>query len=932
MNNFFAKSIDETLTNVQSSVNGLSYREAKTRLDANGKNVLAEKKKKSNFVKFLQQFKEILIIVLLISSVVSVVIGIIQKSYEEFIDAGIILIIVFINAIIGYLQERNSERAMASLKNLTKPYCKVNRNGRTIKIKSEELVLGDIVVLEAGDIIPADLRLLESNSLKVEESALTGESVPVEKDASVVLDENAVLGDRINMAYMGSVVTYGRGLGVVVACGMDTEMGKIASALNEMKTEQTPLTKRIKKTSIIITVIVLIVCLAVFILELCMSKGKDVFSAFSMAIAIAVCAIPEGLPACNTVTMSMGVKRMSEQRAIVKHLPAVETLGSTEVICSDKTGTLTLNQMTVKQVYYLGDLCEQLNNKKFEEIVDGDGQSGELTLDKVEEIRTAEFKDDRNFNEIMRCMLLCNDTRTKLEDNKLETVGDPTEIALVHYGYKFGFNKEKVEGEFKRINEIPFDSDRKLMTTFHEINEQKVAYTKGAIDSILVRCNRILDNGKIRKITNADKDLIIQKNAEFASKALRMLGFAFKTVEKIGRPTSANTEFDLCFIGMVGMIDPPREEVKDSIKVCKQAGITTIMITGDHKDTAFAIANELGICSDNKKVITGQELDQISDEEFVKAVNQYQVYARVSPEHKVRIVKALKANNKTVAMTGDGVNDAPSIKAADIGVGMGITGTDVTKEAADIILTDDNFSTIVGAVREGRRIYDTILKILMFLLGTSIAELIAMTVVLLGFRDVNFFQPALILWINFVSDTFVGLALGFEKAEKDVMKRKPTKNTGSLFRGDAGINIFASALFVGIVLIALYCTMTFALGLSSEEVTTICFLFVCITELFHAYNLKSKTATLFGKNIFDNKALNWAFLGSALLTVLVVVIPIAPIQNAMGITSINWWQWLIALGCAIVIVPYFEIVKLIMRRRDARPAKVKKDRKTKLAG
>ena len=710
MSNYFAKTTEEVLENVQATTSGLSYREAKTRLEQNGKNALTEKKKKSNFVKFLQQFKEILIIVLLISSVVSVVIGIIQKSYGEFIDAGIILVIVFVNAIIGFLQERKSEEAMASLKNLTKPFCKVNRNGKTIKVKSEELVLGDIVVLEAGDIIPADLRLLESNSLKIEESALTGESVPVEKDASIVLDENAVLGDRVNMAYMGSIVTYGRGLGVVVACGMDTEMGKIASALNEMDNEETPLTKRIKKTSIIITVIVLVVCLAVFILELCMSKGKDIFAAFSMAIAIAVCAIPEGLPACNTVTMSMGVKRMSEQRAIVKHLPAVETLGSTEVICSDKTGTLTLNQMTVKKVFYFGGMCEELNNKKFDEIViGGNATDNVVTLDQVEEIHATEFKDDRNFNEIMRCMLLCNDTRTKLEDNKLETVGDPTEIALVHYGYKFGFNKEKVEGEFKRINEIPFDSDRKLMTTFHEIGEQKVAYTKGAIDSILMRCDRILDNGRIRKITNADKDLIIEKNAEYASKALRMLGFAFKTVDKIGRPTSTNTEYDLCFIGMVGMIDPPREEVKDSIKTCKQAGITTIMITGDHKDTAFAIANELGICSDSKKVITGKELDQISDEEFVKAVNQYQVYARVSPEHKVKIVKALKANNKTVAMTGDGVNDAPSIKAADIGVGMGITGTDVTKEAADIILTDDNFSTIVGAVREGRRIYDTIL-------------------------------------------------------------------------------------------------------------------------------------------------------------------------------------------------------------------------------
>ncbi len=919
MNKSYAKTTEEVLSEVQTTESGLSFREAKARLEKNGKNALAEKKKKNKFLKFLGQFKEVLIIVLLLSCLASVIIGIVQKSYEEFIDAGIILVVVFVNAIIGYLQERNSEKAMDSLKNLTKPYCKVNRNGRTIKVKSEELVLGDIVVLEAGDIIPADLRLLESNSLKIEESALTGESVPVEKDATVVLEETSALGDRVNMAFMGSIVTYGRGVGVVVGCGMDTEMGKIASALSEIDTEDTPLTKRIRKTSFIITAVVLLVCLAVFIVEICQTGTKNLFAAFSMAIAIAVCAIPEGLPACNTVTMSMGVKRMSEQRAIVKHLPAVETLGSTEVICSDKTGTLTLNQMTVKQIFYLGGLCEQLNNKKFDENIDAEGNVNVLTLDEAEETHATEFQNDRSFKEIMRCMLLCNDTKTKLEDNKLESIGDPTEIALVHYGYKFGFNKERVEGSYKRINEIPFDSDRKLMTTFHEIDGQKTAYTKGAVDNILARCNRILDDGKIRKITNADKELILQKNTEFASKALRMLAFAFKTVDKIGRPTSANTEFDLCFIGLVGMIDPPREEVKDSIKTCKQAGITTIMITGDHRDTAFAIANELGICNDAKRVITGQELDQISDEEFVKAVNQYQVYARVSPEHKVRIVKAFKANNKIVAMTGDGVNDAPSIKAADIGVGMGITGTDVTKEAADIILTDDNFSTIVGAVKEGRRIYDTILKILIFLLGTSLAELIAMSVIVVGFRDVHFFQPALIMWINFVSDTFVGLALGFEKAEKNVMKRKPTKNSGSLFRGDVGINIFASSIFVGMGLIALYCVTTFAMKLNTFEVTTICFIFLCFTELCHSLNLKSFSRSLFTKDILDNKILNWSFVGSALLTALVVVAPIAPIQKAMGICSINWWQWLLALGCAILIIPYYEIVKLIMRKRANKP-------------
>ena len=777
MNNFYTKTFENTLTELDSSPSGLSYVEARKRLEKNGKNELAHKKKKSGFVKFLSQFKDVLIIVLLVSAVISIVMGAVEKNYEEFIDAGIILIVVLFNAIIGFIQERNSERAMESLKSMTKPYCTVTRQGRTFKIKSEDLVLGDIVVLEAGDIVPADLRLIETSSLKIEESALTGESLPIEKDANVVLEEDAVVGDRINMAFMGSVVSYGRGIGIVVGTGMNTEMGKIASALSEMSDTTTPLTKRIKKTSIIITIIVAVVCVAVFVVGLL--TGEKIISAFSMAIALAVCAIPEGLPACNTVTMSMGVKRMSAQRAIVKSLPTVETLGSTEVICSDKTGTLTLNKMTVKEVFFLSEKCSLLH-----EYMETQAKSLAPESYMLEEAKEESkvFRDDRNLMELLRCMLLCNDAKAKFEDGKLESIGDPTEIALVHYGYLLGINKERIDGKFKRVNEIPFDSDRKLMTTFNSVHGKNTVYTKGAVDNILARCTKILDNGKIRKITNADKELVLNANSTLASKALRNLAFAFKTVDKIGRPTSENTENDLCFIGLVGMIDPPREEVKDAIKTCKQAGIAIVMITGDHKDTAFAIAKELGICNDPRKVLTGKELSEISDEEFVKKVQSYEVYARVSPEHKVRIVKALKANDKIVAMTGDGVNDAPSIKSADIGVGMGITGTDVTKEAADMILTDDNFATIVGAVKEGRHTYNTILKILMFLLGTSIAELITLSIILFAFRDEHFFTPALLLWINFVSDTFVGLALGFEKPEKNIMKRKPIKNNNKIGR------------------------------------------------------------------------------------------------------------------------------------------------------
>lgn len=923
MEQSYTYTASEVLNNMQSSTNGLSHVEAKARLSRDGKNVLAEKKGKSPFVKFLGQFKDILIIVLIVSAVVSIIIGAVEKSTSEFIDAGIILLVVMFNAIIGFLQERKSERAMEALKNMTKPFCKVMRNKKSCKIKSEELVVGDIVILEAGDIIPADLRLIESNSLKIEESALTGESVPVEKDAETVLQSDAVLGDRVNMAFMGSVVTYGRGMGVVVATGMKTEMGKIAGALSEMDDTVTPLTKRIKKTSIIITAIVLISCLVLFIVQVC--TGSSIFGAFSMAIAIAVCAVPEGLPACNTVTLSMGIKRMSEQRAIVKTLPAVETLGSTEVICSDKTGTLTLNKMTVKKIFFFDKDCENINIGQTDQVVEGSAVESVLTLDQAQ--KENKFAGNRNFIELLRCMLLCNDTKVRVEDGKLESIGDPTEIALVQFGYKYGFNKENLEGSFPRVNEIPFDSERKLMTTFNDVDGKKVVYTKGAVDNIIGRCDRVLEDGKIRRITEADREKILEANRQFASDALRNLAFAFKTVDRIGKPTSENTEIGLCFLGVVGMIDPPREEVKDSIKTCKQAGITTIMITGDHKDTAFAIARELGICVDASEVITGKELDNLSDEEFEKVVEKYHVYARVSPEHKVKIVKALKAHDKIVAMTGDGVNDAPSIKAADIGVGMGITGTDVTKEAADMILTDDNFATIVGAVKEGRRIYDTILKILMFLLGTSMAELailIFVQIVLPQPAHVSswhFFTPALILWINFVSDTFMGLALGFEKADKDIMQRKPKRNSGNLFKGDVGLNILFSGIFVFVSVITLYCVLSYVFNFSSSEVTTICFLNLVFAELLHSFNLKSQTQSLFTKNPFDNKWLNWALLGSALLTVLVVALPLGPVQAAMGICQINWWQWLLALGSATIIIPFFEVIKFFLRFSQKREHK-----------
>ena len=905
----YSKDKNDVLLESGSSTQGLSFIDAQDRLQKNGKNLLTGKKKKSEFVKFLGQFKDVLILVLIASCILSIVIGIINKTVDEFIDAGIIMLVVLINSIIGYVQERKSEQAMQALKNMTKPYCKVIREGVIHKIKSEELVIGDIVVLEAGDIVPADLRLIETQSLKIEESALTGESEPVEKDAELILKKDIILAERKNMAFMGSVVTYGRGVGVVTDVGMQTEMGKIASALDSIKEEETPLAKRVRITSIYLTVIVLIVAVIIFIIGI--ATGTSFVTSFTMAIAIAVCAIPEGLPACVTVTMSMGVKRMSEQRAIVKKLPAVETLGSTQVICTDKTGTLTMNKMTVKKAFLFDNALDEFNNLDFNNKIFKDKEKE----DDAEKPALKLIKSNKTVQEFVKAMVLCNDVQIKMEEDNLVCVGDPTEVALVHCGYVFDAGKDLYEGKYQRVGEVPFDSERKMMSTINLVDGQRYVYTKGALDSVIERCNRVYDNGKIRKLTSADKETILNKNQELASMALRVLAFAFKKeTEEIKHYTSQNTENDLVFVGLIGMIDPPRKEVAEAIKTCKEAGIDVVMITGDHKDTAFAIAKELGICNHKKHVITGEQLNKIPDEKFASVVSDYKVYARVSPEHKVKIVKALKANDKIVAMTGDGVNDAPSIKAADIGVGMGITGTDVTKEAADIILTDDNFATIVGAVKEGRKIYQGILKILEFLLGTSFAELFAIALITCIFRDHTFFTPALLLWINFVSDTFVGLALGFEKADKNIMKEPPQKTSGNLFKGKVGFNIFCSSIFVSLFLIGLYCVLTFTFDMSSEHVTTICFLYLCFAELFHAYNLKSDNQSLFSSNPFDNKVLNYGFLISALLTIIIVALPIVPVQNALGICMIDWWEWLLALGLALLIIPYIELVKLFVRR------------------
>jgi len=896
---YYKKQTEEIFEELQTNVNGLTSEEAKNRLIKNGKNKFIEGKKMHPVLRFLKQFNDIFIYLLLASAIISVIVGVIEGDYFQYIDAGIIGVVMLVNATVGFIQEVKANDAMENLKKLTKPTAKVIRNGKAKIINAEEIVVGDIIVLEAGDSVPADIRLIESASLKIDEGALTGESVTAEKDIEIINDE-VTLGDRKNMAYMGTIVTYGRGKGVVVATGMNTEMGKIADLLHKTKNEETPLTKRIKRTNIYICIAMLAVSIFIFVYGLI--KGSSITTTLVYAIVIAVCSVPEGLPACITITMALGVKKMSEHKAIVKNLSSVETLGSTQVICSDKTGTLTMNKMIIKDVF----VFDEENLKKLK-VTDNENAAEIITKSK-------------NLTILLNGMLLCNDSELKFEENKLISVGDPTEVALSEYGYRFGIFKEKIEGMFPRVNEIPFDSDRKLMTTLNEEEDKYISYTKGAVDNLISKCDRVLINGKIEKLTNAIKEKIAEENSKMARGALRVLGFAYKVHNKNSNAEMKDAEENMVFVGLTGMMDPPREEVFEAIKTCKSAGITTIMITGDHKDTAYAIAKDLGIATSEKQVITGKELAEIPDEEFLKVVDKFRVYARVNPEHKVKIVEALKKNGKVVAMTGDGVNDAPSIKRADIGVGMGITGTDVTKEAADVILTDDNFATIVTAVKHGRRIYDNILKLIQFLIGTSIAELIIMTISITVLGE-SFFTPALILYFNLVSDTLVALGLGVEKEDVNIMQRPPQSSKGSLFKGRTGVNMIFGAIIGTIIVFLTFFVAKFGLNLDNTGIASMCFISLVFIELFHVYNLKSDINTIFSKTIFNNKTLNICFLISMLMTILLFVIPSEGFRSFFGITGLSIVQWLIAIALALIIVPAMEIHKLILRTIEKRKNK-----------
>lgn len=877
---FHAMSAESVLEYLETGTDGLTDEEVIKRKAVYGPNILKEGKRKTLFAMFLEQFKDVMVIILLIAAAIS-------GFLKEFADTAIILAVVIINAILGIIQESKAEKALEALKKMSAPYSKVKRNGDVLLIKTEDIVPGDIVYLEAGDYVPADMRLIESVNLKIEESALTGESVPVEKMTGEIKDKDVAIGDMKNMAFSGSTVTYGRGIGIVIATGMNTQVGKIAGYIAKDDEEETPLQKKLAQIGKYLSIAVVVIAIIIFITGIL--NGRDMLEMFLTSVSLAVAAIPEGLPAVVTIVLAIGVQKMSRQNAIIRKLPAVETLGSTDVICSDKTGTLTQNKMTVKEIYIDGNILS----------------SNEIN------------PRDKSFEILAQVMLLCNDSKiSEKSPGTIETVGDPTETALVNFAANKGYDKREMEKIMYRVKEIPFDSERKLMTTINKlpgnITPGNVNYrvaTKGASDVLLKRCSRILLNGEILPLSDEYVKMIEEANGIMAGKALRVLAMAFKDIEAIPLAvTSDEMENGLVFVGLVGMIDPPRPEVKDAVDVCKMAGIRPVMITGDHKDTAVAIAKELGILDENSFAITGRDLDRISDDDFDSMVDKISVYTRVSPEHKVRIVKAWKKKGMTVAMTGDGVNDAPALKAADIGVGMGITGTDVSKGVSDMVLADDNFATIVTAVREGRRIYSNIKKTIQFLLSANMGEVI--TLFIATMLNWTILLPIHILWINLVTDTFPALALGVEEAEKDIMSRKPSKSDSNIFAGGLGINILYQGLIEGIITLAVY-YIGIRLYSTTDIAITMSFATLGLIQLVHSFNVRSGQKSAFSMSPVSNKYLLLALAVSVLLQLSVIAIPF--LNTVFKLTPLSLPQWLIVAGASLAIIPLVEICKIILK-------------------
>lgn len=879
---WFSKSKEEVLRefNVSQSV-GLTSEEALIRLEKFGENKLKGKPKKSLISLFLGQLKDMLIYILLAASVITILIG-------EYVDAIIILMVVVLNAIIGVIQEYKAEKAIEALQKMTTPKALVRRDGEVKEINSEELVPGDIVIIDAGRYIPADLRLLESVNLQIEESALTGESVPTDKDANALFeDPKAPLGDLSNMAFMSTLSTYGRGEGVVVATAMETEIGKIAKILDEESDEMTPLQKRLEELGKILGFLCIGICALIFIVALV--QKRELFEMFLTAISLAVAAIPEGLAAIVAIVLALGVTRMSKINAIVKKLPAVETLGCVNIICSDKTGTLTQNKMTVVKHYTMNNLKE----------LPASQTSFNASEDEAQMIKT---------------FVLCSDATY---ENGFGT-GDPTEIALVVMGDKYNMAKTSLNEKYKRVGEKPFDSDRKLMSTLNEEGNGYRVHTKGALDNILKISTSALVNGKIVPLTDEMKAEYLKVAEGMSDEALRVLGAAFKDTSCI--ITTEEMEKDLTVVGFVGMIDPPRLEVKDSIREAKNAGITSIMITGDHKNTAVAIARELGIAESRDQSITGSEIDELSDEEFAERIGNYRVFARVSPEHKVKIVKAFKSHGNIVSMTGDGVNDAPSLKYADIGVAMGITGTDVAKGASDMILTDDNFTTIVHAIEEGRNIYNNIKKSVIFLLSCNLGEVISIFASILFFWPVPLL-PTQILWMNLITDTLPAIALGVDPGDKDVMKKKPRDSKESFFARGAGIKAITGGSLIGILTLAAFYfgLHEFGYSLGSSEIPeevltyarTMSFVVIVASQLFYSLSMRNATKSIFQIGFFTNMKLIGAIIVGFILQFGVITIPV--FARAFKVHTLSLYDWCLVIAFALVPFLVNEILKIFMK-------------------
>ena len=886
----YLESIEEVFSAVDSSANGLTDEQAQQRLAENGKNKLDEGEKPSLFKRIIDSLSDPMIIMLLATALISAVTSALQG--EAFTDVFIILFVVIINTIMGLVQESKAEEAIDALKEMTAATSKALRNGVQTVVKSEDLVVGDVLVFEAGDVVPADCRIIESYSLKAEEAALTGESVPVNKLIDTLYltegQKDITLGDRHNMLYSGSTVAYGRGKAVVVATGMDTEIGKIAASLQDALSDETPLQRKMAELSKTLTKLVIGICVFVFIIGIVRKgfSGEIVINTFLTAIALAVAAIPEGLPAVVTIILSIGVTAMSKRKALMRKLAAVETLGCIQVICSDKTGTLTQNKMTVEQSF---------------------------TFDTPEEI-------------LARGMSLCSDS--KMGPGETSATGEPTENGLVEYAARLGLPKYELDKDYPRIGEAPFDSNRKMMSTVHKQNGKIVQYTKGATEIVITHCTHYLQNGQPQPITDEIKKTILEGIKGYADEALRVLGLAMREYDAPPASYEAeDLEKDLTFVGYVGMMDPCRIEVFDAIERCRTAGIRPIMITGDHKDTAVAIAKRLHIINDADEAILGEELESLSDEEMDKVVMTHSVYARVQPEHKTRIVRALEDMNYIVAMTGDGVNDAPSIKSANVGVSMGITGTDVTKGVSDMVLADDNFATIVNAVEEGRKIYDNIRKVLQFQLSTNMAEVLAIfTSSLLG---VEMLSPAHLLWINMVTDSAPGLALGMEEAEGDIMSRKPRPTDDSVFSEGAGVDMIIQGIIMATLVVASFfigdyveClhdgrlfSLTELIAHGSKDGMSMAFLTMNFCEMFHAVCMRSQRNSIFTLK-HRNKWLLGAFVLTFVLTLGVIYIPF--LANLFEFTAISALELFIACGLAAMIVPIIELSKLVQRKIAAK--------------